>query len=100
MTTEKISPHFYISLFISLFINRCAIFIRTRIRSRILCTIQIKIELSHLLARLLADQGREEDRLAGEAAIGSRSDLVPQLLEGRTAAVPLQFRRQGNLRQR
>lgn len=50
--------------------------------------------------RLSADESREEDRFAGEAAVGSRPDLVSQLLEGRSAAVPLQFRRQGTLRQR
>lgn len=46
--------------------------------------------------RLLADEGGEENRFAGEAAVGPRPDLVPQLLEGRSAAVSLQFRRQGD----
>lgn len=57
-------------------------------------------QFDNSLRRLLADEGREENRFAGEAAVGPRSDLVSQLLEGRSAAVSLQFRRQGDLRKR
>lgn len=56
------------------------------------------MELMYFLRRLLIDQGREKDWLAREAVIGSGLDLVSQLLEGRFAAVPLQFRGQGTLR--
>jgi len=52
------------------------------------------------LRRLLVDEGREKNRFAGETAFGSGSDLVSQLLEGRSAAVSLQFRRQGDFRKR
>lgn len=53
-----------------------------------------------VLRRLLIDQSGEKDWLPRKTSVGSGLDLVPQLLEGRFAAVPLQLRGQGTLRQR
>lgn len=94
ITTEKISHVTFLFLF-------------TEISNRRLDKIEPyststneKLIFPICLSRLLADEGGEKDRFAGEAAVGSRPDLVPQLLEGRTVTVSLQFRRQGDLRQR